>query len=74
MQGETPLQTLARQGESPASRMRSIECFPYYTAYPFRHKIFQTQPRLSRADGPIVQFREWAARFYTAGDPRAVNR
>lgn len=40
----------------------------------FRHKICQTQPRLSKADGPIVQFREWAARFYAAGDPRAVNR
>ena len=35
MQGETPLQALARQGELPATRMRSIERFPYYTAFPF---------------------------------------
>ena len=35
MSGETPLQALARQGELPASRMRSIERFPYYTAFPF---------------------------------------
>src|SRR3989304_7213979 len=35
MQGETPLQVLARQGDLPATRMRSIERFPYYTAFPF---------------------------------------
>jgi nitrite reductase/ring-hydroxylating ferredoxin subunit len=35
MAGETPLQALARQGELPPVRMRSIERFPYYTAFPF---------------------------------------
>ena len=37
-------------------------------------KIFQAQPRLSEADGPIVEFRKWAKQFYLEGDPRAVNR
>ena len=34
MQGETPLQAMARHGETGRSRLRSIERFPYYTAYP----------------------------------------
>jgi len=37
-------------------------------------KIFQPQPRLCAADGPILQFRKWAQQFYLEGDPRAVNR
>jgi hypothetical protein len=77
MRGETPLQGLARQGEAIApSSLRSIERFPYYTAFPFAwyHKIFQPTPRLSRADGPIPEFRKWARQFYLDGDPRAVNR
>jgi len=40
----------------------------------FDHKIFQPAPRLSRADGPIPEFRKWASQFYVDGDPRAVNR
>ena len=40
----------------------------------FDHKIFQPQPKLSPADGPIAQFRKWAAQFYVAGDPRGTNR
>lgn len=35
MEGETPLQVVARQGRLPASRLRSIERFPYYTSFPF---------------------------------------
>jgi nitrite reductase/ring-hydroxylating ferredoxin subunit len=40
----------------------------------FDHKIYQSAPRLSRADGPIPEFRRWAQQFYVDGDPRAVNR
>jgi hypothetical protein len=40
----------------------------------FDSKIYQPAPRLSRADGPIVEFRKWASQFYVEGDPRAVNR
>ncbi len=40
----------------------------------FDHKICQLQPKLSPADGPIAQFRKWAAQFYADGDPRGVNR
>ncbi len=40
----------------------------------FDHKICQLQPKLSPADGPIAQFRKWAAQFYLDGDPRGVNR
>jgi len=40
----------------------------------FDHKIYQSTPRLSRADGPIARFRRWAAQFYVDGDPRAINR
>ncbi|MGE4649446.1 MAG: hypothetical protein AAEJ53_01035, partial [Myxococcota bacterium] len=35
MQGQTPLQAVGRSGDLPATRMRSIERFPYYTAFPF---------------------------------------
>lgn len=36
MDGETPLQVLARQGvEAEPPSMRSIERFPYYTSFPF---------------------------------------
>jgi nitrite reductase/ring-hydroxylating ferredoxin subunit len=35
MEGETPLQVIARQGELPATRLRSIERFPYYTSFPY---------------------------------------
>jgi nitrite reductase/ring-hydroxylating ferredoxin subunit len=36
MSGETPLQALARQARPPVPpSLRSIERFPYYTAYPF---------------------------------------
>ena len=40
----------------------------------FQQKICQMKPQLSKVDGPIVRFREWASRFYVDGDPRAVNR
>ena len=35
MKGETPLQAVARQGITPATEARSIERFPYYTAFPY---------------------------------------
>lgn len=36
MEGETPLQVLARQANPPQpTALRSIERFPYYTSYPF---------------------------------------
>lgn len=35
MNGESPLQVLARRGELPATRLRSLERFPYYTGFPF---------------------------------------
>ena len=35
MDGETPLQRVARSGELPGPTMRSIERFPYYSAFPF---------------------------------------
>ena len=40
----------------------------------FEHKISQPKPKLSAADGPILQFRKWAEQFYLDGDPRGVNR
>jgi hypothetical protein len=40
----------------------------------FDHKVWNPRPSLSRADGPIAEFRRWATRFYVDGDPRAVNR
>jgi nitrite reductase/ring-hydroxylating ferredoxin subunit len=36
-------------------------------------KICQMRPRLAKGDGPIAQFRNWAAQFYVEGDPRGVN-
>ena len=33
--GETPLQTLAKQGGYQTTAMRSVERFPYYTTFPF---------------------------------------
>jgi len=39
----------------------------------FENKIYQPTPRLSAADGPIAEFRRWAAQFYVEGDPRALN-
>lgn len=30
----------------------------------WEHKIYRPAPRLSRADGPVLQFRRWAAQFY----------
>lgn len=39
----------------------------------FDNKIHVPRPALADADGPIVPFRKWAARFYIDGDPRAVN-
>ncbi len=35
MSGESPLQVLARRGELPATRLRSLERFPYYACFPF---------------------------------------
>ena len=40
----------------------------------FEHKISQPKPRLSPADGPILEFRDWAGQFYLPGDPRGTNR
>jgi hypothetical protein len=40
----------------------------------FDHKVWNPRPALSRADGPIAEFRRWARQFYVEGDPRAVNR
>ncbi len=39
----------------------------------FDHKIHLERPALSRADGPILQFRRWAAQFYVEGDPRGTH-
>ena len=35
----------------------------------FDNKIQQPTPALADADGPILQFRKWAAQFYVDGDP-----
>jgi len=40
----------------------------------FDHKIWNPRPALSRADGPIARFREWARQFYVDGDPQAAKR
>ena len=40
----------------------------------FDHKIWNPRPALSRADGPIVRFREWARQFYVDGDPGSAGR
>ena len=40
----------------------------------FDNKIHQPARRLADADGPILQFRKWAAQFYVDGDPVAEGR
>jgi phenylpropionate dioxygenase-like ring-hydroxylating dioxygenase large terminal subunit len=40
----------------------------------FDHKVHVANPALADADGPILEFRRWAARFYAAGDPVAAAR
>lgn len=34
----------------------------------WENKLYQERPRLSRADGPIMQFRRWARQFYVTDD------
>lgn len=31
----------------------------------WEHKRFRAQPALAEGDGPIAEFRRWAAQFYT---------
>lgn len=39
----------------------------------WEHKLYRARPRLSEADGPIMQFRKWAKQFYAATDAVAPN-
>ena len=40
----------------------------------FDNKIHNAAPALVDADGPILQFRKWASKFYAPGDPVAHRR
>ena len=84
-EGETPLQVMARQGDAEQTSMTSLERFGYYTAFQFawypivlgetlRVGEVRPNPALADADGPILQFRKWAAKFYAPGDPVAQGR
>jgi phenylpropionate dioxygenase-like ring-hydroxylating dioxygenase large terminal subunit len=39
----------------------------------WEHKLYRTRPCLSKADGPIMQFRKWARQFYAEGDAATVG-
>lgn len=39
----------------------------------WENKLYRARPRLSRADGPIMQFRKWAQQFYVTDDAAAPN-
>jgi len=71
--GETP-ERLEKTRRVGAALVRDLVKQVEEDAVIFQQKICQLQPRLSKADGPIARFREWASRFYVDGDPRAVNR
>ena len=40
----------------------------------FDNKIHNAATALADADGPILQFRKWASKFYAPGDPVAHRR
>lgn len=40
----------------------------------FDNKTHNAAPALADADGPILQFCEWASKFYVLGDPVAEGR
>jgi nitrite reductase/ring-hydroxylating ferredoxin subunit len=40
----------------------------------FDNKIHVASPALTVGDGPIMEFRRWAAQFYVDGDPVAAHR
>jgi len=35
----------------------------------WEHKIYRERPILTRADGPVAQYRRWFRQFYSAADP-----
>ena len=71
--GDTPeaLAKTLRVGEALVADLKRQEAEDIVI---FDNKIYQPMPRLSAADGPIIEFREWARQFYLEGDPLAVNR
>jgi nitrite reductase/ring-hydroxylating ferredoxin subunit len=71
--GQTP-EALARTQRVGEALVRDLVKQEEEDIVIFDHKVCQMQPKLSPADGPIAQFRKWAARFYVDGDPRGVNR
>lgn len=71
--GETP-ELLEKTQRVGAALVRDLVKQVEEDAVIFQQKICQMKPQLSKVDGPIVRFREWASRFYVEGDPRAVNR
>lgn len=67
---EDELERTRRLGEALVADLRRQEDEDIVI---FDHKIHHARPALSKADGPIVQFRRWAAQFTLPGDPRGTH-